>query len=652
MSSRQLYQTHNPHPKDIDMSFLTRASHHDTAALRSSQRPHRTVDPVAALSRALFGDGEHYLRHLQIRDVLAALGDLPGTGQTQTTQARSSYTLLERAIDALGGSARAIAVDDLESYALFDWSAALAPRLLVLLSGHLKLSIAAIENLGDGSAFQQDCLRDLDTGRTAGVTLITELGHGTDAIHLETTATWQPEQRCFRLDSPTPSSVKFMPNLAAEVPRCVVVLARLIVDGADEGVWPFLMRLRTAAGGLAAGVDVKALSDNGFGLWMDNAMTRFHGALLPESALLSGDTAGFDAMGRFHCELTTRQRFARAMSPLSAARLGVAGAAVSAARAGLGLAIGYGHHRRVGPDGASMISHDHVAGQFAHAMSDVWAMTCLVNAVRAHCARDDIDSREVALWSILTKPVASYTAWTVTTMCRHRCAAQGILRANYLTDYVTACEGILTAEGETWATLGAAGRAVRRAGIPGLIHTGEQPRAWWYRLFVERECALAQAPNSARHPDRSAIDLATAVTTRSAVDALWTAASDTNSPAVQRILYDLAALYGLRQVREHADWYDAHGLLGRDRAARLHRELWSRTAAVEYRLPILARSFALPEDLPAPIAGDTTARWIEFAGWQDTLSSADTSRTENEATTEDPPVRPDSPAPRTEASHD
>ncbi|WP_107657525.1 acyl-CoA dehydrogenase family protein [Nocardia suismassiliense] len=651
MSSRQINQTHTPHPKDIDMSFLTRASHHDTGALRSPQRrPHLSVDPGRGLSQALFGDGEHYLRHLQIRDVLAELGDLPGTGQTQTTEARASYTLLERAIDALGGSARAIAADDLASYALFDWSAALAPRLLALLSGHLKLSIAAIENLGDGSAFQQDCLRDLDTGRATGVTLITELGHGTDAIHLETTATWQPEQRCVRLDSPTPASVKFMPNLAAEVPRCVVVLARLIVDGTDEGVWPFLMRLRTADG-LAAGVDIKALPDNGFGLWMDNAMTRFHGALLPESALLGGEVAGFDATGRFHCELTTQQRFARTVSPLSAARLGVAGAAVSAARAGLGLAIGYGHHRRVGPDSASMISHDHVAGQFAHAMSDVWAMTCLVNAVRAHCARDDIDSREVALWAMLTKPVASYTAWTVTTMCRHRCAAQGILRANYLTDYVTACEGILTAEGETWATLGAAGRAVRRAGIPRLIDAGEQPRAWWYRLLAERERALAQAPNSTRHPDRAAIDLATAVTTRTAVDALWTAAADASSPAVQRILYDLAALYGLRHVREHADWYDAHGLLGRDRATRLNRDLWSRTAAVEYRLPILARSFALPENLPAPIAGDTTARWIEFAGWHNTFSSADT-RTENATTTGDVPVRPDSLPPRTEASHE
>ncbi|MFI6041950.1 acyl-CoA dehydrogenase family protein [Nocardia sp. NPDC051321] len=570
-------------------------------------------EPLAALTATVFGDDD-YINQVRIRDVVAALGDIPRSGETQTEEASYSYLLLARALAALGGSARTIAADDNSSYALFDWAAALAPRLLVLLPGHLKLTVAAIENLGDNSSFQQQCLHDLDSGAAAGVGLVTELDHGSDAIHLETTATWLPEQRSFRLDTPTAGAVKFMPNVAAPIPRCVVVYARLIADGTDEGVWPFLMRLRTAEG-LVEGVDVKPLPDNGFCLWMDNAMTRFHGALIPESALLGGDVAGFDVTGRFHCALTARQRFARAMSPMHSARLCTAGAAVSAARAGLALAVGYASHRRVGPDEASMITHDHVAGQLAHAMSDMWAMTCLVNAVRAHCARGDIDGAEVALWAMLTKPVASYTSWAVIEMCRQRLAAQGILRANYLTDYVALCEGILTAEGETWAMLGAAGRAVRRSGIPHLAGIDECPRAWWYRSLVEREQVLAEEAESVHHPDSAAIELAMSVTVRTAVDAMWNAAADMNNPVAQQCLYDSAALYGLRHVNDNADWYVAHGLLGRGRAAGLRRNLWARSAAVEHQLPILARAFAVPEDLPAPIAGDTTARWIAFAGW-------------------------------------
>ncbi|MFE9575300.1 acyl-CoA dehydrogenase family protein [Nocardia sp. NPDC006044] len=591
----------------------------DTTTRLENNTPSTPVTPradelLASLTATVFGDGD-YRNQARIREVITALGDVAGRGETQAEEARYSYTLLQRAIDTLGGSARAIAADDSTSYAVFDWAAALAPRLMVLLPGHLKLSIAAIENLGDGSPFQQRCLRELDTAAAAGVGLVTELDHGSDAIHLETTATWLPGQRAFRLDTPTAGAVKFMPNTAAAVPRCVVVYARLIADGADEGVWPLLMRLRTSDG-LADGVEVKALPDNGYGLWMDNAMTRFQGAGLPESALLGGDVAEFDAQGRFHCALTERQRFARTTSPLHSARLCTAGAAVSAARAGLELTVGYARHRRVGPDGAAMISHDHVAGQLAHAMSDMWAMTCLVNAVRARCARPDVDGSEVALWAMLTKPVASYTSWQVIEMCRQRLAAQGILRANHISDYVALCEAIMTAEGETWAMLGAAGRALRRSGIPYLTGVDEHPRQWWYRLLVEREGALATGVDSEHQPDSAAIDLATAVGVRTAVDTMWTAAADTNCTAAQHVLYDLAALYGIRRVEEHANWYTAHGLLSRSRAAGLHRTLRARTAAVEHRLPILARAFALPEDLPAPIAGDTTARWIGFAGWE------------------------------------
>ncbi|MFC9432444.1 acyl-CoA dehydrogenase family protein [Nocardia sp. NPDC057030] len=575
----------------------------------------RTAELLASLTATVFGDGD-YRNQARIRDVIAALGDMPGNGETQAEEARYCYLLLERVIGELGGSARTIAADEGTSYAVFDWAAALAPRLMVLLPGHLKLAIAAIENLGDGrSPFQQRCLRDLDTAAATGVGLVTELDHGSDAIHLETTATWLPGQRAFRLDTPTAGAVKFMPNTAAAVPRCVVVYARLIADGADEGVWPFLMRLRTAEGPVD-GVEVKALPDNGYGLWMDNAMTRFQGAGLPESALLGGDVAGFDAQGRFHCALTERQRFARTTSPLHSARLCTAGAAVAAARAGLALAVGYARHRRVGPEGAAMISHDHVAGQLAHAMSDMWAMTCLVNAVRAHCGREGTDGGEVALWAMLTKPVASYTSWQVIEMCRQRLAAQGMLRANYLPDYVALCEGILTAEGETWAMLGAAGRALHRTGIPHLTGIDEHPHQWWYRLLVARERILAEDADAARRSDGAAIELATAVAVRTAVDCMWTAAADANEPAAQHILYDLAALYGMRYVREHANWYNAHGLLGRGRAAGLDRTLAARSATVELRLPILARAFALPEEFPAPIAADTTSRWIGFAGWE------------------------------------
>ncbi|WP_433664649.1 acyl-CoA dehydrogenase family protein [Nocardia sp. CA-128927] len=627
--------------------------HTDSGALPSHQRPPVATEPSASLTRAIFGDEHEFTRHQRIRDALAAVGDVPGTGTTQAEQACDSYRLLKIAVDALGGSSRAIAVDERASYSLFDWAAVLAPRVLALLSGHLKLTVAAIEQLGDPSPFQQSCLEELDPVRATGVALFTELGHGTDAMHLETTATWEPQRRGFRLDSPAPQSVKFMPNVAAiGVAKTGIVVARLIVNGQDEGVWPFLMRLRTADR-LTDGVEVSALPDAGFGLWMDHALTKFDGALLPESSLLGGKVAWFDRDGRFHCTLSLAQRFARTTSPLASARLCMSGAVMAAARAGMALTIGYAGRRVIGPNGRTMIAGDHVARHLVHAMAEVWAMTCLVNTVREHCARDDVAVEQVALWGMLVKPIASHTAWRSLEICRQRCAAQGILRANYLVDYIALCQGIMTAEGENWAMLGAAGRAVRRSGRPRLTGTNDQgARSWWHRLIaavcrsgivglddrrghrwwhqllIERERLLADGTESVSQPDCAAVELATAVTVRAAADALTETAKEAKDPVAQRVLFDLAAVYGLQQVKAHAGWFAAHRMLGKSRAARLDRELRSRVAAVEAHLPTLAQSFALP-DLQAPIAGDYVARWIEVAGWQNAWEPASTTPVRN-----------------------
>ncbi len=555
---------------------------------------------------------------MRFRDVVAALGDTPGTGSTQADEARQGYLLLERAIDALGGSTRAIAAQDRDSYALFDWAAALAPHLLPYLSGHVKLTVAAIEELGDGSRYQHSCLQELDSGRTVGVAMVTELGHGTDAFNMETTATWQPRERAYRLNSPTPASVKFMPNVAATgVPKTVIVIARLIVNGTDEGVWPFLLPLRTVEG-LVDGVDVAALPDNGYGLAMDNAETRFDGAVVPESGLLGGDVAWFDEQGRFHCELTAAQRFARTMSPLTPARLCMGGAAVSAARAGLALTIGYASRRVIRATGATMLSSDHVAQHLVGAMADVWAMTCLVNSVRSQC--EDAGAEESALWAMLVKPVASRTAWESLEVCRQRTAAQGMLRANYLTDWISLCQGTLTAEGENWAMLGAAGRAIRRSGVPTLTNSipGNGARAWWHQLLAKRERLLLVGIEMWGHPDSNAIDLATAVTDRVTVDAMITAAKATNDTATQQILTDLAEVYALRRVRAHGVWFAANGALPDDRAALIEAELSGLVDDVAPHLPVLAQSFALPDDMPAPIAGDYLTWWTKYAGWPQT----------------------------------
>ncbi|MFB8778087.1 acyl-CoA oxidase, partial [Streptomyces broussonetiae] len=97
-----------------------------------------------------------------------------------------------------------------------------------------------------------------------GVLLLTELGYGSNVVEMRTEARWDPGTRRFTLNTPVPEACKFMPNVADEtVAKTCVVAARLMVNGQDEGVFPFVLTLRDDRG-LVRGVSVHRMPDKGF----------------------------------------------------------------------------------------------------------------------------------------------------------------------------------------------------------------------------------------------------------------------------------------------------------------------------------------------------------------------------------------------------
>ncbi len=74
------------------------------------------------------------------------------------------------------------------------------------------------------------------------------------------------------------------------VPKVVVVTARLMMDGHDEGVFPFLLPMRDAAGELAPGVRVVALPEK-TGSAMDHGLIEFDDCWVPAESLLGGGWA-------------------------------------------------------------------------------------------------------------------------------------------------------------------------------------------------------------------------------------------------------------------------------------------------------------------------------------------------------------------------
>ncbi|EOO01158.1 putative acyl- oxidase protein [Phaeoacremonium minimum UCRPA7] len=72
----------------------------------------------------------------------------------------------------------------------------------------------------------------------------TELGHGSNVRGLETTATWNPQDKTFTLHSPTLTAAKWWIGSLGIAANHAVVMAQLIIGGKPYGPHPFVVQIR------------------------------------------------------------------------------------------------------------------------------------------------------------------------------------------------------------------------------------------------------------------------------------------------------------------------------------------------------------------------------------------------------------------------
>ena len=72
----------------------------------------------------------------------------------------------------------------------------------------------------------------------------TELGHGSNVAALETTATLDKATDEFVINTPTITATKYWPGDLGRFTSHAIVFARLLIDGKDYGVQPFLTQTR------------------------------------------------------------------------------------------------------------------------------------------------------------------------------------------------------------------------------------------------------------------------------------------------------------------------------------------------------------------------------------------------------------------------
>ncbi|KAK5240433.1 hypothetical protein LTS06_012458, partial [Exophiala xenobiotica] len=72
----------------------------------------------------------------------------------------------------------------------------------------------------------------------------TELGHGSNVRGLETTATWNSDDKTFTLHSPYLTASKWWIGSLGKVANYAVVMAQLFINGKNHGPHPFVVQIR------------------------------------------------------------------------------------------------------------------------------------------------------------------------------------------------------------------------------------------------------------------------------------------------------------------------------------------------------------------------------------------------------------------------
>ncbi|WP_436500945.1 acyl-CoA dehydrogenase family protein [Actinokineospora sp. HUAS TT18] len=368
-----------------------------------------------------------------------------------------------------------------------------------------------------------------------GCFAMTETGHGSDVQHLRTTATYDAGE--FVVHTPHEGARKEYIGNAARDGQVAVVFAQLVVDGSSRGVHALVVPIRDASGQVAPGVRIEDCGRKAGLNGVDNGRLWFDNVRVPRSALLNryGDVS---ADGVYTSPIDgDAKRFFTMLGTLIRGRISVAGAAGSATKTALTIAVRYGLVRRQFDNpatGEEIVVLDYLAHQrkLLPALATTYALHFaqeqLVTTLHELEAGDDRRQRELESRAAGLKAIGTWHATHTIQTCREACGGAGYLMENRLprlkadTDVFTTFEGdntillqlvakgLLTGYQQHLHTLGSVGlarfiadqfvetvieRTAARALIDRLINavtpqddeTDLLNRGWHLRLFEDRE---------------------------------------------------------------------------------------------------------------------------------------------------------------------
>ncbi|GKZ37084.1 hypothetical protein AbraIFM66950_008475 [Aspergillus brasiliensis] len=531
----------------------------------------------------------------------------PALSLTLEERTRLTYERAKKICDAYG-----LTVKDILSLSPKFWKlhadpiAAVDGGALTLISIQYNLFVGTVALFATSRPELQGILQRALRFDVSAQFMLTEVGHGLDARNLETTATLLPHGG-FELHTPSWAAAKCMPPTT---PRCrlpviAVVFARLIVEGEDYGVRPFLVPLGDGKE-MCKGVISKALPPRTGAHPIDHSLTLFNHVVLPNSALL----------GSLEKPQNERDHFFSAINRVSAGTLFLSAAAIPALKVAVYNAAHFSLRRRVtGHEGKPMAVIEFRTQHLPilHTISQYHVLQAFFIEAATMFRKRGIDARVRHAIATVFKAVALQHFQKSIKAINDGCGWHGHYEHNQILQSELEIRAVGTAEGDirVLAIRLASELLIERYQLPAPRYPDSPIARHETSLFQEAKNYLRQCGGVHRSEEfnRNILPLSLPLIQAIGHRMAFEAARDAN------IKSKLLALYESGAVLEDSAWYTEQG--GISRSAQREMEAQAADALLPELENLLQKSGGEMYS-NAPMASDRL--WNEFVSKLETFS--------------------------------
>lgn len=309
--------------------------------------------------------------------------------------------------------------------------------LAIRLSVHMVLYGDSIKALGTEKHLPY--LERAWTLKDYGSFALTELGHGTNASGIETTATYDHSTREFIINTPVSTAAKWWIGAVGKTANMSVVFAQLYIGKTNHGVHVFLVPIRhyethEALPGVTLGDCGPKEGVHG----IDNGFILFSNYRVPYDAMLD-KFSHLSLDGKLKTSIKNKEkRFSAMLGALTRGRYGVSGGALLSLKNGLTIALRYAANRvQFGPPSKPEMPildypltrfrlMPHLAALFA-GLSGILLVGSLMEKNKSVIAEtpDGPEAAEVHALMSICKPLAAWYSQKGLQECREVMAGHG-----------------------------------------------------------------------------------------------------------------------------------------------------------------------------------------------------------------------------------